>query len=373
MQQRIDLFLMRKQQDIKDVLSNHKSGVVRCFRVFLRGVWEGFGGGEGEEMGWCFRLCGVLLGDDGEVEGGGGGGGGEGEEGKVRCSDVFKRVVVELDKEVFKERAFVEWNRNVGEGVCDGFEIKRRCNVGGLVKVYLFVDHKPERYKLSNQLSRLLGLKQDCREGVFMAVWQYVKREKLQCVDDRTSVRLDGGLKTLMSPAQAARGVVKLQLLFRVVKLHLGPIDPIQLDFELKLPEEGQGVESQACYDIQVHLEDTSLVESAKAAGVFGDMLPSSPEFNALHEKHLDALEQLALHKRRRDFFECFSAGPVDFINQLVMSQTRDLKVIGGATGRNPEEERRASFYHQQWIHEAIPRYLLRKAIADASKRTASK
>lgn len=120
-------------------------------------------------------------------------------------------------------------------------------------------------------------------------------------------------------------------------------------------------------------MEDRLLSESAQKSGIFGLSFPQDVQYHALKEKHVEALEKIALHKRRRDFFINFCENPVEFINNLILSQTRDLKVIGGSTGRNPEEERKASFYQQQWVHEAIPRYLLRKAIADTAKKTAEK
>ena len=426
MQQRIDLFLMRKQQDIKDALKNHVYSVPRTFRLYLFNTYRGQDSttndkAEGEDgknameidnvPSWTLRMQGKLLPQPsdisataegtnlssdkqdneyssakfdqipGAVSEGVGMSSARPQAGgilpsriseidsKVKCSHVFKRVVFELDKELYPNNNLIEWNRNKGEADCDGFEITRPGSREHLVKIYLFVDHRPEQFKLSNELSELLGIKQDTRSGIFTAIWQHIKKEKLQCVDNRTFIRLDSSLRGLMTAEQASRGVIKLQILYQIVKLHMAPADPLQLEFDVKLS--GDPTSSQACYDIQVQLEDTALIQSAKDTGVFGDSQPSTPEFQALHAKHLEALEQLAFHKRRRDFFECFSAGPVDFINQLIMSQTRDLKVIGGATGRNPEEERRALFYHQQWIHEAIPRYLLRKAISDAAKKTA--
>jgi SWI/SNF-related matrix-associated actin-dependent regulator of chromatin subfamily D len=215
-----------------------------------------------------------------------------------------------------------------------------------------------------------MSVRSDSRSGVFMAVWQYIKKAKLQCVDDRSSIRVDAGLRTLMPATHADHATIKLQQLFEVIKMHMGPPDPIQLEHTIKLS--GNVVANQACYDIQVEVPDESLQESAKSAGVFGLTYPGSAEFVALNEKHLEALEQVAHHKRRRDFLEGFCANPVEFINHLILSQTRDLKVIAGSSGRNPEEERRASFYQQQWVHEAVPRYLLRKAIADAAKKTSA-
>jgi len=113
-----------------------------------------------------------------------------------------------------------------------------------------------------------------------------------------------------------------------------------------------------------------------------------------------ELLEPLAAHRRRRDFFAHFADHPAEAINQLILNQTREAKsppprpgaaagASGGgavagalsaaaaapapaapasARGAMPEEERRAAFYTQPWVHEAIPRYLFRKQIADAAR-----
>jgi chromatin remodeling complex protein RSC6 len=284
-----------------------------------------------------------------------------------RFTDVFRKIVIELDREVYRDRNLIEWNRNEKETPADGIELTRPGEKECKVTVFLYVDHKPERFKVSLGLSRLIGVRQDTRSGIFMAIWQYIKKLKLQCADDRASVRIDSGLKTLMPAAFVNFATIKLHQLFEVVKMHMGPADAIQIEYNVKLS--GNVVDNQDCYDVQVDLPDDALKESAQAAGIFGLTYPNSAEFIALNDKHTEALELLGFHKRRREFFESFCADPIGFINDLIMSQTRDLKVIAGGTGRNPEEERRSSYYQQQWVHEAIPRYLLRKAISDASKK----
>jgi chromatin remodeling complex protein RSC6 len=284
-----------------------------------------------------------------------------------RFTDVFRKIVIELDRSMYADRNLIEWNRHEKEAPADGIELTRPGEKNCKVTVFLYVDHKPDRFKLSLTLARLVGVRQDTRSGVFMAVWQYIKKLKLQCVDDRTSIRVDSGLKTLMPASYLNLATIKLQQLFEVVKMHMGPPDPIQIEYNIKLS--GNVVDNQDCYDIQVDLPDDGLKESAQSAGIFGLAYPNSAEFVALNDKHLEALEQVGYHKRRREFFESFCADPIGFINDLIMSQTRDLKVIAGTTGRNPEEERRSSYYQQQWVHEAIPRYLLRKAISDASRK----
>lgn len=285
-----------------------------------------------------------------------------------KCSDIFKRIVIELDKDLYPENNLIEWKRNDKEPSSDGFEISRAGSTEFTAKIFLYVDHKPEQFRLSYALSRLIGVRSDTRKGIFAGVWQYVKKMRLQCVDDRSAVRLDSGLKSLLGPANQTVEVLKLQQLFAVVKSHMGPPEPLMIEYHVSLS--GDVVDNQDCYDVRVGVQDTTLLESARRAGIFGLPLQHSSEFEALNEKHLLALNKIAQHKKRRDFFQGFCSNPVQFINHLILSQTRDLKVIGGSTGRNPEEERRASFYQQQWVHEAVPRYLLRKAIADTAEDT---
>lgn len=285
-----------------------------------------------------------------------------------KCSDVFSRIVVELDKELYPSNNLIEWKRSEREPSCDGFEISRAGSKEFTARIYLYVDHKPTRYRVSDVLARLIGVQSETRSGIFSSMWQYVKKNRLQCVDDRTAVRLDAGLKTLLGPNNTRVEVVKLQQLFAIVKNHMGVPDPLILEYDVKLG--GDVVDNQECYDIHVNVTDISSLESARQAGVFGMGLQQSAEYDALTEKHLSALEKIEVHRKRRDFFEGFCANPVQFINHLILSQTRDLKVMSGSTGRNPEEERRSGFYQQQWVHEAVPRYLLRKAIADTAEDT---
>lgn len=285
-----------------------------------------------------------------------------------KCSDVFKRIVIELDKDLYPENNLIEWKRNDKEPSSDGFEISRAGSTEFTARVFLYVDHKSEQYRLSYALSRLIGTRHDTKKGIFVGVWQYIKKMRLQCVDDRSAVRLDSGLKGLLGPTNANVEVMKIQQLFAVIKSHMGPPEPLMIEYQVMFS--GDVVDNQDCYDIRVNVQDTTLIESARRAGVFGLDLPHSTEFEALREKHMLALAKIAEHKKRRDFFKGFSSNPVQFINHLILSQTRDLKVLGGSTGRNPEEERRAAFYQQQWVHEAVPRYLLRKAIADTAEDT---
>ncbi len=438
MEEKLDLAIMRKQQDIREALKQQSPVTRRTFRLYIFNTYRSQPGTEGvtddDVPSWSLRIQGQLLplksdaltqnpaamsthtnGTGQNIVGAQGMGMGpqslhpghhslsdghmgnpnmdphtaaamgsmpnaygytpmpgmEPRDTTPRCSDVFKRIVVELDDKLYKKDNLIEWQRNERDQPAHGFEISRKGDKECQVRIFLDVNHTPELFKLSVPLSRLLGVKTDTRAGVFVGVWQYIKKMGLQCLNDRTAIRMDNGLKSLLAQSQMAPEVVKLHHLYDVVKSHLAPPDRLEIVYDVKLS--GNVVDNQNCYDIQVNVQDRLLSESSQKSGIFGLSYPQNLEYQALKEKHVEALEKIALHKRRRDFFEGFCKSPVDFINHLILSQTRDLKVLGGSTGRNPEEERRASFYQQQWVHEAIPRYLLRKAIADTAKKTAEK
>lgn len=423
LEEQLDLAIMRKQQAIREVLKADTYSESRIFRLYIFNTYRSQPGTEGvtsdDVASWSLRIQGKLLqkgdtgtsdtvppafiGNGGNRQGGSGTAGGQsGASGNAsgaggqfqgaangtnladvqqqqsqlsvitgaepRCSDIFSRIVVELDKEVYPTNNVIEWKRTERESASDGFEISRAGSQEFLAKIFLFVDHKPTRFHLSTELARLIGTQYETKSGVFSSIWQYVKKHRLQCVDNRAAVRLDAGLKTLLGPANAHLEAVKAQSLFALMKNHMGPAEPLKIEYEIRLS--GDVVDNQDCYDIHVNVADMSIIESARKAGVFGLSLSHSSEFEALNERHLHALEKIAHHKKRREFFEGFCANPVQFINHLILSQTRDLKVLGGSTGRNPEEERHAAFYQQQWVHEAVPRYLLRKAIADTAEDT---
>lgn len=415
LEEQLDLSIMRKQQAVKEAIRVDEHCEQRNFRLYVFNTYRSQPGGEGvtseDVPSWSLRIQGKLLPKRdgnapenvppfptsdatpstnagytsanadaaGNAQVSSNQASGEAEDGAgelpsvitgaaPRCSDVFSKIVVELDRELYPTNNVVEWTRNDREPSSDGFEISRAGSQEFTARIFFFVDHKPPRFRTSMELSRLIGTDSETRCGVFASVWQYVKKHRLQCVDNRAAVRLDAGLKSLLGSANQHVEVVQMKQLFAIVKNHLAPLEPIMIEYDVKLS--GDVVDNQDCYDIQVNVSDTSLLESGRKAGIFGVGIANSAEFEALNERHMIALEKLALHKKRRDFFHGFCASPVQFINHLILSQTRDLKVLGGHSGRYAEEERRADMYQQEWVHEAVPRYLLRKAIADTAEDT---
>jgi SWI/SNF-related matrix-associated actin-dependent regulator of chromatin subfamily D len=62
------------------------------------------------------------------------------------------------------------------------------------LKVSLYLTQQPERFQIRPELGKLLDLKEETQLGVVNAIWSYVKRERLQDVNDKRVIRCDKAL-----------------------------------------------------------------------------------------------------------------------------------------------------------------------------------
>jgi SWI/SNF-related matrix-associated actin-dependent regulator of chromatin subfamily D len=72
-------------------------------------------------------------------------------------------------------------------------------------------------------------------------------------------------------------------------------------------------------------------------------------EIDTCDEAICTAIRKIHEHRRRRAFFLGFSQSPVEFVNALIESQSKDLKLVAGEASRNAEKERRSDFFNQPW------------------------
>ncbi|KAL0344132.1 UNVERIFIED_CONTAM: SWI/SNF complex component SNF12 [Sesamum angustifolium] len=93
-------------------------------------------------------------------------------------------------------------------------------------------------------------------------------------------------------------------------------------------------------------------------------------EIDACDEAICAAIRKIHEHRRRRAFFLGFSQSPMEFINALIDSQNKDLKLVSGEASRNAEKERHSDFFNQPWVEDAVIRYLNRKLPGDAPGNT---
>uniref|UniRef100_A0A8W8MAS6 SWI/SNF-related matrix-associated actin-dependent regulator of chromatin subfamily D member 1 n=1 Tax=Magallana gigas TaxID=29159 RepID=A0A8W8MAS6_MAGGI len=119
---------------------------------------------------------------------------------------------------------------------------------------------------------------------------------------------------------------------------------------------EGPDARKTACYDIDVEVDDTL----KQQMNSFLLSTASQHEIGSLDSKIHETVETINQLKTNREFFLSFAKNPQEFINNWLISQSRDLKTMTDVVG-NPEEERRADYYYQPWSQEAVCRYFYSK------------
>lgn len=136
---------------------------------------------------------------------------------------------------------------------------------------------------------------------------------------------------------------MKFTMVSQKISQHLSPPQPIVLEHKIKLS--GNSPAGTACYDVVVDVpfpiqrELNALLANAE----------KNKEIEACDESICAAIRKIHEHRRRRAFFLGFSQSPVEFINALIESQSKDLKLAAGEASRSAEKERRADFFNQPW------------------------
>jgi len=84
----------------------------------------------------------------------------------------------------------------------DGFEILRRGDKNVECRVVLHIDHFPQRFKVLEPLSSLVGMKEGTRAEVMASIWKLVKFTGSQDKDDGSILRPTGGLEKVSPPKE---------------------------------------------------------------------------------------------------------------------------------------------------------------------------
>ncbi|CAB1349550.1 unnamed protein product [Coregonus sp. 'balchen'] len=270
---------------------------------------------DGSIASWELRVEGKLLDDPGKL--------------KRKFSSFFKSLVIELDKDLYgPDNHLVElltskakWHRTPTTQETDGFQVKRPGD--------------PPQFKLDPRLARLLGIHTQTRSCIIQALWQYVKTNKLQDSHDKEYINCDKYFQQ------------------RLTNLLLPP-DPIVINHVISVDPNDQ--KKTACYDIDVEVEDP--LKSQMSSFLLSTA--NQQEIASLDNKIHETIESINQLKIQRDFMLSFSRDPKGYIQDWLKSQSRDLKLMTDVVG-NPEEERRAEFYHEPWSQEAVSRYFYSK------------
>lgn len=267
-----------------------------------------------------------------------------------KFSSFFKRVTIGLDPMLYSDNPTIIWENARSPAPHEGFEIKRKGDREFNVNIRLEMSYNPEKFKLSPALMEILGIEVDTRARIIAGIWHYVKAKKLQNPSDPSFFTCDPPLKKVFGDDK-----MKFSSVSQKISHHLSQPQPIHLEHRIRLS--GNGPAGHACYDVMVDVPFPLQKEMA----AFLSNTEKHKEIEACDEVICASIKKIHEHRRRRAFFLGFSQSPVEFINALIASQSRDLKLVAGEASRNAEKERRADFYNQPWVEDAVIRYLNRK------------
>jgi len=351
LKKRIDAAISRKQFDLHELVRVKPPRVVKTLRLILYNVFDNqethyqldanIRNPVVDPPSWTLRMEGYLVEDEATN--------------KFpvnptqrtrRFSSFFKKIFILLDKNIYPDSYSIEWDKSRASGETDGFEIKRRGDQECNVKILLHVDFQPTRYKLSPTLSQLLNLHTDTKPKIILNLWQYIKMNKLQDPDDRKSIQCNAELRALFG-----RDKVQFSALPQLLTEHLGPPQPIELNYTIRLSGDPKNYEE--CYDIQIEVEEPPPQYQMQPA--------TKKEIEVLDDQITHNIQKMISIKEKKDLLHEFTLSPVEYLNNLIASQTRDYMISKSSTGRSSEEDRHSSFYNQPLIHDAITHYLFTK------------
>uniref|UniRef100_A0A0C9SA00 TSA: Wollemia nobilis Ref_Wollemi_Transcript_5488_2150 transcribed RNA sequence n=1 Tax=Wollemia nobilis TaxID=56998 RepID=A0A0C9SA00_9CONI len=350
---RVDSALARKKIDIQEALKNPPS-LQRTLRIYVFNTFANQNKSLQQQNmdppSWTLRIIGSL--EDGmEVDASGMPK--QNSSTPPKFSSFFKRITVTLDPNLYPENHTIVWDNARSPAPVEGLEIKRKGDKEFTASIRLEMNYVPEKFKLSPPLTELLGIEVDTRPRIIAALWQYVKAKKLQHPNDPSVINCDPPLQKVFGGEK-----IKFSYISQKLSQHLSPPQPIHLEHKLKLS--GSSPVGDACYDVLVDVP----IPLQKEMQAFLANIEKHKDIDACDEAICAAIKKIHEHRRRRAFYLGFSQSPVEFINALIASQSRDLKLVAGEGSRNAEKEGKSDFYNQPWVEDAVIRYLNRKPTA---------
>ncbi|PPR88793.1 hypothetical protein GOBAR_AA31892 [Gossypium barbadense] len=355
---RVDAALTRKKVDIQEALKNppcvQKTLRIYVFNTFANQMQTIPKKPNAEPPTWTLKIIGRILEDGVDPD----------QPAFVqktnplypKFSSFFKRVTISLDQRLYPENHIIIWEQARSPAPHEGFDVKRKGDKEFTVNIRLEMNYAPEKFKLSSALVEVLGIEVDTRPRIIAAIWHYVKARKLQNPNDPSCFNCDAQLMKVFGEEK-----VKFTMVSQKISQHLSSPPPIHLEHKIKLS--GNNPAGSACYDVLV---DVPLPIQRDLSALLANA-EKSKEIEQCDEAICVAIRKIHEHRRRRAFFLGFSQSPVEFINALIESQSRDLKLASGEASRSSERERRSDFFNQPWVEDAVIRYLNRKPGAGGS------
>ena len=336
----IDAALARKKIDIQEAVRSPRC-VQKTLRVYVYNTFSNQNRMDTEkknvdEPSWSLRITGRILEDGNDPVAAGISLGSNPLYPKF--SAFFKKITIYLDQGFYPDNHVIVWDPARSSAQQDGFEVKRKGDKEFTVVIRLTMNYTPDKFMVSTQLSKVLGIEFDTRPRIIAALWHYVKSRKLQSPNDPSFFMCDPPLQRVFGEEK-----MKFSMASQKISQHLSQPQPIHLEHKIKLS--GNCPAGTTCYDVQV---DVPLPLEKDMSALLAS-IEKHKEIDALDEVICSSIKKIHEHRRRRAFFLGFSQSPAEFINALIASQSKDLKLIAGDASNDAEKERRSEFYKQPW------------------------
>lgn len=350
---KVDAALARKKTDIQESVKrppcSQKTLRMYVFNTFANQPSENAESRSSESPTWTLKIIGSIL-DDGADS--------SSSTMVNRCtsgpkfSSFFKKITIYLDQTLYPDNHVILWENSRSPTLHEGFEVKRKGDKEFTAIIRLEMNNVPEKFKLSADLSQVLGVEVETRARIMTALWHYVRVKKLQDPNDPALFSCDPPLRKVFGEEK-----VKFAVASQKLTQHLSPLQPIHLEHRIKLS--GNNPSGNLCYDVLVDVP----FPLEKDMSAFLERMEKCREIDDYDNDIVTAIKKINEHRKRRAFFLGFSQSPAEFINTLIASQDRDLKVVAGDAIFNADKERRSDFFNQPWVEDAVTRYLNRKPV----------
>ena len=359
-ERKLDNSISKKTSEIQEALKRPQR-VKKTLRIFLSNLF--YTHQDTGAPSWELRIEGRLTDDPSTRQ-------------KRKFSSLIKSLIIELDRDLYgPDNHLIEWNRASTLTETDGFQVRR--NGGQPVKCTIIfqLEHQPRQYKIDRRLARLLQKRQDTRPAIISAIWHYIKSKSLQDQNDKEFINNDRYLKAIFECKR-----MKFVDIPEKLNSLLSPPDPIVIEHCIV---RGVGETQRSIYEIDVEVEDNS--KDAQLAAAYMMSNSQQQELQQLEEKICDTLEAIKLTRNTLDLYTSFAKDPHQFTNRWLASHSSDLSRLNNSVTTNSanstmansvsttsstsdqqnlgdsEEERRAEFYFQPWMQEAVCQYFYRK------------
>lgn len=354
-EKRVDIFTSRKINDLQENI-NKIPRKKELLRIFISNTAENQpwqiqpGQQPNEEPSWTLRIEGRLVNKENAED-----------PNRRKFSSFLTGISIDLiqpqnngdeqqlPNETSKENV-IEWHEqndpNVARVDFDGLDVKRQGSENIKTKITIQPKEFPIKFKVSNELSSLLGVNELTQHDAVYSIWQYIQFNNLQAPEDKRIINCDENLSKLFGvPRFNFRDLIEL------LSRHLSPNKPIELEYEIRVDK--SSTLGDTVVDVEVPFDDIAEQESWRNESK-KLITENDDSIKELNSKIVLGIQALHNSHRKYQFYDKLAQDPVNFFKDFTESHSQLLKILSGDEGYNEESVRKSDFYTDDLLSENV-------------------